>query len=110
MKPSLGLLFGLIALNVNALPSTLNEKVTLTSYSCGGDGCYLNMELYNTTGVTFQTWCSHKSYCDKLHTAYENKGSDLEFYQTAKVQLKRTIHEFSGSNIYETVKITPVED
>lgn len=111
---------GFLALqNAYALPTQLTEEVYLKSFSCGGDSCYLSIEIANVDNVHLSTFCSDGKYCMRYHTAYEKRmetASEDEYFeydlnhQKARVNLKLVDNPYSGQKMYETQSIVYLKD
>ena len=103
-----------------ALPANLTEQVYLKSYMCGGDSCYLDIELANIQAVSISTFCGDRKYCTQYDNAYEKITAQNEYdgknepkYEIdrkAKVTLKLVDNPYSGEKMYETTSITYLKE
>ena len=99
--------FGLaISANASAMPSSLDSKVHLKSFTCG-DSCYIVVEPSDVMGVTIAAWCGDSTYCENLFYKYEASGEDeinLE-NQLAFVSMQKIKHSHPDKLIYEITKL-----
>ncbi|AWL27649.1 hypothetical protein DJ533_03095 [Acinetobacter defluvii] len=114
------LALGLCSLQyAHALPTTLTEEVYLKSFVCGGDSCYLSMDIAKVDNIQLSTFCGDRKYCSQYYSAYEKMMKNVaeDEYQEyelngrkARVTLKLVDNPYSGQKIYETQSIVYLKD
>jgi len=108
LKNLILVVFGIfLTSTVQAMPSTIQTDVYLTSYVCGDDSCYITFEPSDITGISVTAWCSDKKYCDKLYyMAEQNYGVDINLNQTeARISMTQEENPFSGTSTYNVTDI-----
>lgn len=92
---------------VQAMPSTIQTDVYLTSYICGDDSCYIAFEPADVTGISITAWCGDKKYCGKLYAMVdENYDVNINLNQTkARISMAKEENPFSGTSTYNVTDI-----
>ena len=92
---------------VQAMPSTIKSDVSLESYFCGEDSCYITFQMNDVTGINITAWCSDEKYCDNLYSMVQkNYGTTIDLrYQTARISMTQEENPFSGTSTYNVTDI-----
>ena len=108
LKDLILVFFGIfLTSTVQAMPSTIQTDVYLTSYVCGDDSCYITFEPADVTGINITAWCGDEKYCGKLYAmADENYDVNINLNQTeARISMTQEENPFSGTSTYNVTDI-----
>lgn len=108
LKNIILVVFGIfLTSTVQAMPSTIKSNVSLESYFCGEDSCYITFSMYDVTGINITAWCSDEKYCDNLYSIVQkNYGETIDLsHQAARISMTQEENPFSGTSTYNVTDI-----